>query len=119
MRSAPPVTYTLPKIMGRIPKIPLVGFHFSPVRKSHRLTLPKKGRPLENRKKQMSSTARIQAHAVAQNTHRMTFSFIRPKSARRADLGFKLRVLISYLLNPSQVVTAPVKICSISSTVML
>ena len=73
--SAPAVTYTEPRMKGRMPKTSCPGFHFSPDRKSQTPIFAMPGMPLTNRNTQISATARIETRAVKVNATFAAFSF--------------------------------------------
>lgn len=72
--SAPPVTYTEPRIIGRIPNLPLPGFQIFPNRKSMSPISRIAGMLFPKRKAQISRTAAIEAQAESRNTSRISGS---------------------------------------------
>ena len=77
MTNAPAVTYTLPRIIGRIPNLSLEAFHVVPPRNSNNPIFWIAGTPFTKRKRQISATARMDTQAVIKKTTFITFSFIR------------------------------------------
>lgn len=96
--------------MGRMPNTSCSGRQVVPVRKSQALYFVKKGRPLANKNAQMTPTAKMQTHAEARNSPRMSPS----------ERFFRC-CISGYLLSASQLVTSPTKIwrtCSSSMSSM-
>lgn len=75
-RIAPPVTYILATIMGKIPNISLEGLHIVPKRNLKGPIFPIAGTPLANKKIHIKNTARTDAQAAIRNTAFMPFSFM-------------------------------------------
>ena len=71
---APPVTYRLATIMGRIPNTLLDGLHSVPVRNFSGPIFAMAGSPLANRKKQIRNTARTEVHAANRKINFIPFS---------------------------------------------
>jgi hypothetical protein len=65
----------LPRIIGRMPKMSLPGFHVVPSRNLSGPILNRVGTPLANRKMQISATARMDTQAQRVNTPCITPSF--------------------------------------------
>ena len=74
MRIAPAVTYKLPTIIGKIPKISFFGFQVVPLMKLKIHISFIAGIPFAKRNTQMRATANTEAQAAMKNTPRMNFS---------------------------------------------